>query len=396
MSFTCVDLSPPARRITISRPRCTEVHAVAWADVDPHLRHSLADRRAVTKVAGLGSVDACRDTPRRSDVAEPGEPRVERLRREDRWHGSLHICNYSSQGECSRHGARALVRRLGGAPEDPLQAHPYSLLVPDRCRCCAATAGRPRCDICARYTDGDLEKCRKIRPMCPHTHLSAACQSQLPSSGPRGRRFESCLSDTECRESTRNNVDWRPSPFTYRDQGAAVWLRAFRGQSTEDSDALVGNACKHGGQGAGNKTKTSWCLVDSQVVRAQGRQVASASPLEWLSEAAPTRRRSSCTRPRRVVAQRRAADRDLACVRSRPVVALAAGGQYYKRTEGDRRHSVWITRHGGPEVLAVRSTPDPEPGPGHVRVRVRASGLNFADIMARMGLYPALVRRGTS
>jgi NADPH:quinone reductase-like Zn-dependent oxidoreductase len=50
--------------------------------------------------------------------------------------------------------------------------------------------------------------------------------------------------------------------------------------------------------------------------------------------------------------------------------------------------SVWITRHGGPEVLAVRSTPDPEPGPGQVRIRVRTSGLNFADIMARMGLYP--------
>lgn len=50
--------------------------------------------------------------------------------------------------------------------------------------------------------------------------------------------------------------------------------------------------------------------------------------------------------------------------------------------------SVWITRYGGPEVLEVRSTTDPVPGPGTVRVRVRAAGLNFADIMARMGLYP--------
>ncbi len=50
--------------------------------------------------------------------------------------------------------------------------------------------------------------------------------------------------------------------------------------------------------------------------------------------------------------------------------------------------AVWITRHGGPEVLEVRSSPDPEPGPGHVRIRVRAAGLNFADILARMGLYP--------
>jgi len=50
--------------------------------------------------------------------------------------------------------------------------------------------------------------------------------------------------------------------------------------------------------------------------------------------------------------------------------------------------SVWITRHGGPEVLEVRTTQDPAPGPGQIRVRVRAAGLNFAEVMARMGLYP--------
>lgn len=50
--------------------------------------------------------------------------------------------------------------------------------------------------------------------------------------------------------------------------------------------------------------------------------------------------------------------------------------------------SIWITRHGGPEVLEVRDTPTPEPKPGEVRVRVRAAGLNFADVMARQGLYP--------
>ena len=47
-----------------------------------------------------------------------------------------------------------------------------------------------------------------------------------------------------------------------------------------------------------------------------------------------------------------------------------------------------ITRHGGPEVLALRERPDPEPGPGEVRIRVRASGVNFSDILARIGLYP--------
>lgn len=50
--------------------------------------------------------------------------------------------------------------------------------------------------------------------------------------------------------------------------------------------------------------------------------------------------------------------------------------------------SVWIPRIGPPEVLEVRNVPDPHPGAGQVRVRVRASGVNFADCMARMGLYP--------
>jgi len=49
---------------------------------------------------------------------------------------------------------------------------------------------------------------------------------------------------------------------------------------------------------------------------------------------------------------------------------------------------VFITRHGAPEVLEVRETTDPEPGEGHVRIRVCAAGVNFADILARLGLYP--------
>lgn len=49
---------------------------------------------------------------------------------------------------------------------------------------------------------------------------------------------------------------------------------------------------------------------------------------------------------------------------------------------------VWISRKGLPEVLEVREAPDPTPGPGEVRVRARACGINFADIMARMGMYP--------
>ena len=50
--------------------------------------------------------------------------------------------------------------------------------------------------------------------------------------------------------------------------------------------------------------------------------------------------------------------------------------------------AIWVTRPGGPEVLEVRETPDPAPGPGQVRLRVCAAGLNFAEIMGRLGLYP--------
>jgi NADPH:quinone reductase-like Zn-dependent oxidoreductase len=47
-----------------------------------------------------------------------------------------------------------------------------------------------------------------------------------------------------------------------------------------------------------------------------------------------------------------------------------------------------ITEHGPPDVLRVQERPDPRPGPGQARVRVRAAGVNFADLLARVGLYP--------
>src|SRR5262249_5464316 len=43
---------------------------------------------------------------------------------------------------------------------------------------------------------------------------------------------------------------------------------------------------------------------------------------------------------------------------------------------------------GSPDVLQVREAPDPIPRAGEVRIRVEASGINFADLLARMGLYP--------
>ena len=49
--------------------------------------------------------------------------------------------------------------------------------------------------------------------------------------------------------------------------------------------------------------------------------------------------------------------------------------------------AVWIPKFGKPDVFEVREATDPTPGPGEVRIRVRASGINFAEIMARQGLY---------
>ena len=49
---------------------------------------------------------------------------------------------------------------------------------------------------------------------------------------------------------------------------------------------------------------------------------------------------------------------------------------------------VVITRAGGIEVLKLETRHDPEPGEGEVAIRVKASGINFADILARKGMYP--------
>lgn len=49
---------------------------------------------------------------------------------------------------------------------------------------------------------------------------------------------------------------------------------------------------------------------------------------------------------------------------------------------------VVIPRHGGPDVFETREGPDPVPHATEIRIRVRASGVNFADVLARLGLYP--------
>ncbi len=50
--------------------------------------------------------------------------------------------------------------------------------------------------------------------------------------------------------------------------------------------------------------------------------------------------------------------------------------------------AVVITKHGGPDVLQVEERPDPTVDAGEVRITVKAAGINFADLMARSGVYP--------
>ncbi len=49
--------------------------------------------------------------------------------------------------------------------------------------------------------------------------------------------------------------------------------------------------------------------------------------------------------------------------------------------------AILIDRLGPPEVLVERELPLPDPGPGEVHLRVRAAGVNFADLVQRLGLY---------
>jgi NADPH:quinone reductase len=51
--------------------------------------------------------------------------------------------------------------------------------------------------------------------------------------------------------------------------------------------------------------------------------------------------------------------------------------------------AIVIREPGGPDVLELRDVPEPEPVRGEVRVRVRATAVNRADLIQRMGGYPA-------
>lgn len=52
--------------------------------------------------------------------------------------------------------------------------------------------------------------------------------------------------------------------------------------------------------------------------------------------------------------------------------------------------AVVYERHGGPEVLDYRETPDPQPGEDELLVKVEAVGINFRDVYEREGRSYAL------
>ena len=51
--------------------------------------------------------------------------------------------------------------------------------------------------------------------------------------------------------------------------------------------------------------------------------------------------------------------------------------------------AVVITEYGDVDVLKIQEVPDPAPGPDQVLVQVTASAMNRADLMQRLGQYPA-------
>ena len=49
-----------------------------------------------------------------------------------------------------------------------------------------------------------------------------------------------------------------------------------------------------------------------------------------------------------------------------------------------------LTGVGGPELLVVQEVPEPEASDGQAVVDVRAAGINFADVLIRLGMYPQM------
>ena len=57
--------------------------------------------------------------------------------------------------------------------------------------------------------------------------------------------------------------------------------------------------------------------------------------------------------------------------------------------------SVILTKYGSPDVLQVQEFDTPEPKADQILVKVHYAGINFAEIMARMRLYPGGPKPGS-
>jgi NADPH:quinone reductase-like Zn-dependent oxidoreductase len=57
---------------------------------------------------------------------------------------------------------------------------------------------------------------------------------------------------------------------------------------------------------------------------------------------------------------------------------------------GPRQKRMVISRRGGPDVLTLMDEKMPQPGPNQLRLRVLATGVAFADVLMREGLYPGI------
>src|ERR1044072_1169051 len=62
--------------------------------------------------------------------------------------------------------------------------------------------------------------------------------------------------------------------------------------------------------------------------------------------------------------------------------------QRWHREEVNEMRAVHVKGFGEVDQVEVVQVPEPQPQPGQVRIRVEASGLNYADVMQRAGLYP--------
>lgn len=51
--------------------------------------------------------------------------------------------------------------------------------------------------------------------------------------------------------------------------------------------------------------------------------------------------------------------------------------------------AIVLTGYGGPEVMQLQEVPDPDFGPDEIRVKVAYTALNRADLVQRLGQYPA-------